>query len=785
MVIGIRLPKSSQFEDWKVKMSRFAELKEGLSYTLREEGLYFAVDKTKRVIREQWGGFTQRFFHEEKPDNSFFDVIFINGCDYSVPHPIRYRIDHQREQLQAAGIFTGFANAWDVTDDLLRHGRVFVIFRCPLTDTISQFIRKAKALNKRVIYDIDDLVIDTSYTDLIPYVAAMKPEDKVLYDDGVRRMGETLKLCDAAITTTEDLAAELRKYVPRVYVNRNTASELMLRYSDIAVRRRDVLPKLDPSRIDRHEHKQYQNACAREARRKQGEVRIGYFSGSITHNADFDLVLEALVRVLQDRSQVKLVIVGDLDLPEALVPFSDRIIATPFCEWKRLPMLIADCDINIAPLGDSIFNRAKSENKWVEASLVKVPTVASNVGAFKTMIDDGVTGLLCDNVPDAWYQTLVSLVDDSDKRLQIASAASSFCRKNCTTVGSCQNIAHIIQQEMTPNLAMFFPSLKTSGGVLVAFKHLAMLQDAGVDVLLVNTDDTTAWKTFEGHEFPVLNRRVPSGKMDDCQFRGTIDKGVATLWDTLDFLERYPRMKKKYYFVQNFETDFYLPGDALKLDANATYVAPDDVTYVTISRWCEGWLKSDFNRVVRFAPNGIDLASFPHVRRDFSSGKIRILIEGDCDSEYKNVDESFFITNTLDPEKYEIWYMSYTATTKPFYRIDRNLGSVPHSEIADVYRQCHILLKTSILESFSYPPLEMMATGGYVVAVPNGGNAEFLENEVNCLLYMQGDYRAGVEAIERIVDDAELRERLYKGGVDTAKDRDWHVLKKQIIALYE
>ena len=79
----------------------------------------------------------------------------------------------------------------------------------------------------------------------------------------------------------------------------------------------------------------------------------------------------------------------------------------------------------------------------------------------------------------------------------------------------------------------------------------------------------------------------------------------------------------------------------------------------------------------------------------------------------------------------------------------------------------------------------MMATGGYVVAVPNGGNAEFLENEVNCLLYKQGDYRAGVEAIERIVDDADLRERLCKGGVDTAKDRDWHVLKKQIIALYE
>ena len=36
--------------------------------------------------------------------------------------------------------------------------------------------------------------------------------------------------------------------------------------------------------------------------------------------------------------------------------------------------------------------------------------------------------------------------------------------------------------------------------------------------------------------------------------------------------------------------------------------------------------------------------------------------------------------------------------------------------------------KTSFLESFSYPPIEMMATGGYSVVVPNDGNREYLVN---------------------------------------------------------
>lgn len=73
------------------------------------------------------------------------------------------------------------------------------------------------------------------------------------------------------------------------------------------------------------------------------------------------------------------------------------------------------------------------------------------------------------------------------------------------------------------------------------------------------------------------------------------------------------------------------------------------------------------------------------------------------------------------------------------------------------------LLKTSFLESFSYPPLEMMATGGYAVVVPNDGNQEYLIDGQNCLLYQHGDIEKGVEAIMRICDDAELRKKLYQG----------------------
>ena len=139
----------------------------------------------------------------------------------------------------------------------------------------------------------------------------------------------------------------------------------------------------------------------------------------------------------------------------------------------------------------------------------------------------------------------------------------------------------------------------------------------------------------------------------------------------------------------------------------------------------------------------------------------------------------------LDPEKFEIWYMSYNAKPKSKYRVDRFLHQVPYDKVPQVYRQCHILLKTSFLESFSYPPLEMMATGGYAVVVPNDGNKEYLVDGENCLLYPCGKIDKAVEAIERICNDEELREKLYEGGVKTAESRDWDVIREDIAAMYE
>ena len=76
-----------------------SELAKKTVSTLREEGVGRLLEKTKNYVGASLGGHGQK-----SKDKAFMDVLFINGCDKSVPHPPRYRVTHQREQLLAYGI---------------------------------------------------------------------------------------------------------------------------------------------------------------------------------------------------------------------------------------------------------------------------------------------------------------------------------------------------------------------------------------------------------------------------------------------------------------------------------------------------------------------------------------------------------------------------------------------------------------------------------------------------------------------------------------------------------
>ena len=718
-------------------MQQKENLPQKLVRIVREEGTKMAYIKGKNYIKLRLSKNPIRHYYK--------DILFIDGC--YLPHPSRYRVEHQMEQVRAYGLSADsiFYERLDI--DMVKYYRGFVFFRCPITEEIDSFIELAKYYNKPVFFDIDDLVIDKKYTDQIPYLKTMSAEEKKVYDDGVERTKQTLLKCDYAITTTSALANELKNYVADVYINRNVASEKMLKYSERA---------------------------KANVQKEKDKIILGYFSGSITHNSDFEMILPAIKKVMQENSNVYLKVVGELNLPKELDDLKDRIIASPFMEWKKLPELIASVDINLAPLEDTLFNAAKSENKWVEASMVGVPTIASNIGAFAEEIEHGVDGILCANEKE-WEEQLQRLINDEDHRRKIGEKAYKDSRKRVTTYSG-RGVTEYIISKLPKNFGFVLPSTNISGGVNVVIKHCNMLRNHGYDVFIINEAKSSE---------DVINRdgRIPVIQCLDTEYEGFIDTLIASLWTTLTFVKAYPNVLHRAYQVQNFETNFSPDGYFEKIMANSTYNSQIPIHYLTISKWCKDWLWKEFGKECLYVPNGIDLDVFTYAERKFE-GKIRILIEGNSDDHYKNVDESFKIVEKLDKNKYEIYYLSYQGGAKDWYYVDKILQRVPHDEVGKIYQSCDILLKTSILESFSYPPLEMMATGGIAVVAPNGGNKEYLRDEENCLLYELGNIDKAVQQIERISEDAELRSKLVEGGLKSAREREWSKIEQDIVDMY-
>jgi hypothetical protein len=157
--------------------------------------------------------------------------------------------------------------------------------------------------------------------------------------------------------------------------------------------------------------------------RSAGALRIGYFSGTDTHDADWAVAEPAVAEVLRSRPDVELWVGGLLTTGPALAAFERRIRRLPMVPWTRLPARLRDVDVNLAPLVlGSAFNEAKSAIKWLEAALVETPTVASPTQPFAEAIEHGRSGFLA-RTHEEWVEHIEALLDDELLRRRIGGVA--------------------------------------------------------------------------------------------------------------------------------------------------------------------------------------------------------------------------------------------------------------------------------------------------------------------------------------------------------------------------
>lgn len=310
-----------------------------------------------------------------------------------------------------------------------------------------------------------------------------------------------------------------------------------------------------------------------------------------------------------------------------------------------------------------------------------------------------------------------------------------------------------------PKIAYIIADAPICGGVAVVCQHVNRLALRGFETCIVSVagEDRIDW--FPDQRAPVYPiARMPAG----------IDIGVATWWGTTHHLYRM-NVPRKFYLVQSDETRFYAPGSYERLFARHSYWF--DFEYITEARWIQGWLEKQFGHEAHYVPNGVDLEIFHPAEPIVPRGaKPRVLIEGPADTPRKGVAEAFSALHGLECE---VWYINSQGTPDPSWKIDRYFHGVPMVQMKHIYSSCDILLKMSTVEGSFGPPLEMMACGGVCVVCEVTGVDEAIMPGENALVVAQGDIKGAREAVERLLRDRSLRQKLIERGKETVRRLDW------------
>jgi len=339
------------------------------------------------------------------PTERRFRVVYIGHIAAQDAASLRYRAHNVIEALTLQGVEAMFVPEEDAAArlaDVLAHDLI-VFVRRSWNPTIKALVQIAQQAEIPVVFDLDDFLFDPW---ILPYIDSARGASAADALHGIKDFRTTLEFCDYYTGTTRFLVEKVAALNKPGWVIRNGLNVTQLDLCRALLERPPQAPA-------------------------DGAVRIGYFSGTMTHQLDFRVAYPALVRILREFEQVRLIVVGELDLHlfPGLDPFHGQIEQRPCVDWRDLPAVIASVAINIVPLEINPFTEAKSNLKYYEAAALKVPTIASPTEVFVSSIRHGGTGMLAASDED-WYQALKLLVTDAALRRRLGAQAHAHALRD-------------------------------------------------------------------------------------------------------------------------------------------------------------------------------------------------------------------------------------------------------------------------------------------------------------------------------------------------------------------
>lgn len=249
-------------------------------------------------------------------------------------------------------------------------------------------------------------------------------------DDNLLDLGEVVQLSDHRMATTAECMAVryLVRQADGVIVSTECLKDRLARMSAKIA----VVPNALDERLFVHRRDE-----SRAARTRHDQTIVG-FMGTFTHDADIMLILQPLREVIRRyRGRLEFQIVGGVADRATLQPFEGlpvRVLdvgrESEYPSFVRWMIEHLAWDLAIAPLEDNVFNRCKSDIKFLDYSALGIPGIYSRVPAYERTVRHLETGYLADNTPEAWLGGLERLLADEALRERLSMQAERYVRSH-------------------------------------------------------------------------------------------------------------------------------------------------------------------------------------------------------------------------------------------------------------------------------------------------------------------------------------------------------------------
>ena len=320
-------------------------------------------------------------------------------AELSIPQCKKYRVIQKQEMLEELGIPCS-VTSWTDSNEAKKQislASLVIFYRVPGFDSVMDLIAECRRLNIKTLWDVDDLIFDEDVLKTSSTINSLEPAEKEGVINGAKLYRQAMLACDEGIASTSGLAKAMKEAgLETIYVVENALDDETLAAA------RSIEGRLK--------------------KQEDGLIRIIYGSGTKTHNIDFLEAAPALANILKENPNVRFRIIGYLELPEYFDEVQSQIERIPFCNYTEYLTYLSECDISIAPLENFVFNDAKSNIKYLEASITKVASICSPRAAFADVIVNGENGFLADN-EQQWHEAFDTLIQNSELRDSMAQAA--------------------------------------------------------------------------------------------------------------------------------------------------------------------------------------------------------------------------------------------------------------------------------------------------------------------------------------------------------------------------